>query len=356
MYLVNRCLHDNLNNCNFVKTVLMLCVIIGHCCGFWTDAWFPVIKPSYSNEFLGNFANWLGSFHISCFTLVSGYIYYYVKNERAGGYSLKEVIINKTRRLIFPYIFVCLFWVIPINNFFFHYSILDIVYNFILGESAEQLWFLLMLFNVFILFFFLNPIFEWSGFVAFVILLFLYIVGDSLSRISSLNIFQIFSSFKFLLFFASGYYIRKNSTLLFYRGKINLSNVWLIVIYILVNYILSILSYDGYMNNSFFMKILCKLFFVLVNVNNAVIAFVILLFLADKISWQSKFFTVLHTNNFNMYLFHQQIVYIMLYFFNGLLLPEMHALINFLVSSSLSLLLSSVIRKNRMLRLCLGEK
>ena len=334
----------------------MLCVIVGHCCGFWTNAWFPVIKPYVSNDFLGFFANWLGSFHISCFTLVSGYIYYYVKHERNGNYSLRILIKKKIRRLIFPYIFVSLFWVIPINNIFFQYTVLDILNNFILGGGAEQLWFLLMLFNVFVFFNLLSFLFKKNGHLGFVILFVLYIVGDSLSRKSFLNVFQIFTSFKYLIFFSSGYYIRKFSMLIFSKKMISLNNAWFIMIFLIVNNVLSTFSYNMVLYDSFFIKILCKLISMLVHVNKAILAFAILLFISERINWHSRFFGILKDNNFNMYLFHQQIVYVMLYLFNGFFSPEMHALINFIVSSSFSLLLSIVVRKNGILRFCLGEK
>lgn len=356
MGIDDKCLSDNMHNCDFVKTLLMLCVVVGHCCGFWTNAWFPVIKPTYSNAFLGIFANWLGSFHVACFTLVSGYIFYYVKNERKGKYSLRITIVKKIRRLLFPYVFVCLFWVIPINNIFFNYSVLDILQNFILGCGAEQLWFLLMLFNVFILFNLFSPLFRLNGFIVFAFLFILYIVGDSLSRKSIINVFQIFTSLKYLVFFTTGYYMRKHFKLLLGRNLINLSNGWLILLLFLVNYVLSVYLCDSGLFDCVFYRIVSKLIGVAVNVNKAILAFAILLYIADRTSWQSKCFSVLKSNNFNMYLFHQQIVYVMLYLFNGLFIPEIHALFNFLVSFSLSLLLSIVIRKNRVLRICLGEK
>lgn len=33
---------SKLNNCTFVKTVLMLLVILYHACAFWNGEWFPV--------------------------------------------------------------------------------------------------------------------------------------------------------------------------------------------------------------------------------------------------------------------------------------------------------------------------
>lgn len=63
-----------LDNCNFVKTILMLLVIFGHACAFWTGGWFTEI-PTTQSKGLNFICTWIGSFHIYAFVLVSGYIF-----------------------------------------------------------------------------------------------------------------------------------------------------------------------------------------------------------------------------------------------------------------------------------------
>lgn len=63
-----------LENVGFVKTVLMLTIILGHSCNFWRGDWFtknPAIE-CYGLRFLSLYVN---SFHIYAFTLVSGYLF-----------------------------------------------------------------------------------------------------------------------------------------------------------------------------------------------------------------------------------------------------------------------------------------
>ena len=75
--------HNNseLENCTFIKTVLLLLVILYHACVFWTGEWFPAIIMKFEADALGVFSSWLNSFHVYDFTLVSGYIFSFLKWE-----------------------------------------------------------------------------------------------------------------------------------------------------------------------------------------------------------------------------------------------------------------------------------
>lgn len=75
---------NTLENCKFVKTVLMLSVLIYHCVIHWRcgSNWRGI--PKIKSEVLSIFTDWLGSFHIYAFTLVSGYIFAY-KIWKLGG-------------------------------------------------------------------------------------------------------------------------------------------------------------------------------------------------------------------------------------------------------------------------------
>lgn len=64
-----------LKNCSFVKTVLMLLVILGHAAHFWTGDWFTVQTAVYPSLGLELLSDWVNSFHIYAFALVSGYIF-----------------------------------------------------------------------------------------------------------------------------------------------------------------------------------------------------------------------------------------------------------------------------------------
>lgn len=63
-----------LDHCKFVKTILMVLVIIGHACAFWTGNWFSE-KPIFRSDSLSMLNSWFNHFHVFAFALVSGYIF-----------------------------------------------------------------------------------------------------------------------------------------------------------------------------------------------------------------------------------------------------------------------------------------
>ena len=148
-----------LNNCNFVKGVLMVLVVFYHCIVFWHGDWFTN-NPSRSSVLLFYLSQWLNSFHIYAFTLVSGYLFYYLKYEQKKYQKFLPFVVNKAKRLLIPYVFIAVIWVIPIQSLFFDYSMLDLFNKYVLAKSPSQLWFLFMLFNVFVIFWFLSDFFE----------------------------------------------------------------------------------------------------------------------------------------------------------------------------------------------------
>lgn len=150
---------NELSNCTFVKTILMVFVVLYHSLLFWGNNWFTAIQPLTEAKPLYYLALFLNSFHIFGFTLVSGYLFYYSKFEKQSrSYQYyRKFIVNKALRLLIPYLFVSLVWAIPISVFFFKYGWKEIFVNFGLGVSPSQLWFLLMLFFVFMFFFPISP-------------------------------------------------------------------------------------------------------------------------------------------------------------------------------------------------------
>ena len=155
-----RDLNYDLLLCSFSKVVLLLLVVICHSGSFWCGDWFSVIQPVDDNTFLSYLSKWLGTFHIFGFALISGYIYYYIRYEKLSYEYFSVFLKNKTQRLLVPYAFVCLFWVIPISYLFYHYPGNVIISKFLLGKGPSQLWFLLMLLWTFVFSYYLSDFYR----------------------------------------------------------------------------------------------------------------------------------------------------------------------------------------------------
>lgn len=189
-----------LNNCNFIRASLLLLVIIYHSAMYWHGDWFLSSKDN-TIPFFYYLTEWLNSFHIYALTLVSGFVYAYIKIDKKGYPSFKSLLRSKISRLIVPYVIVALIWVIPNEVYFNGLNFSSIIDYFLLGQRPTQLWFLLMLFGVFVFSYPLTNLFIEKNWLCFLSIIFLFCVG-TLAPIN--NYFQIKTIFQYMLFFWVG--------------------------------------------------------------------------------------------------------------------------------------------------------
>lgn len=335
-----------LNNTRFTKTVLMILVILCHAADFWTGNWFTK-NPIIQNNTIGIMAEIIGSFHIYCFVLVSGYVFYYKYSN--GEYSKYGVFIKtKIKRLIIPYIFASIIWVIPIACFFFKYNKIQIFRNFVLAEAPNQLWFLWMLFGVFAIYWPLSNFFQYKNILGVILVISFFglgTIGDYLFP----NVFQIWTAFKYILFFWTGTKIRQYENEYMYRYGILAFAVF--VFFFIVRQIL-LLKFDGILYSITNIGL-----GLLINVFGAIGAFVTLQIISERVKWKdNSIFTLLASKTMPMYLFHQQIIYFIIFYLNGRLNPWIHVGISFLVSTVLSLMISIILGHFRITSMLIGDK
>lgn len=323
-----------IENCNFAKAILMMVVVFYHSINFWNGNWFNVVPMYRESYILPILAKWLNTFHIYCFTFISGYIYYYIKKEKNKYADFKIFLTKKIYRLIIPYCSTALLWVIPITQIFYKYSVKEIIYKYILATSPSQLWFLLMLFWVFVFFWKVSD--YNSDKVVLIFSLSCYLVGTIFAFLLP-NFFCIFTGLQYVLYFSLGYLYRKH----YY--KINIKRIG--IISVVFNIILFILSQK--INNKWLAYIVIQL----AHISGAVGFYGILQIIADKFDWRRlRVVNIFMKYSMTIYLFHQQIIYFVIYFLNGRILPEINALINFIIAIILSIFVSILLSKNRITR------
>lgn len=199
-----------LSNCGFVKTILMLLVILGHSCIFWTGIWFTK-DPIIDCMGLSIIASWLNSFHIYTFALVSGYIFAFKVLSGEGGYNHYGLFLrSKAKRLLIPYVFVMLIWAAPISAYYLRLDAVELFRNYILCINPSQLWFLWMLFGVFAIVWPMRKVMIEKPIVGWMISLVLYGVGLVGGRIVP-NVFCIWTACQYIVFFFLGMRIRVKS-------------------------------------------------------------------------------------------------------------------------------------------------
>lgn len=336
---------SELDNCNFCKAILMLSVVLYHVVLPWAGwGWHGLFYDDA--PVLRLLAIWLNTFHIYGFALISGYIFSYLRIERNRYENYGEFLKIKAKRLLIPYIMVSILWVVPSSSVFIHYDWEDILRCFVLGVEPGQLWFLLMLFGVFAIFYPLTDFFHKNTLYGGLLVFLLYVVGTVGNKIIA-NYFQIWSVCRYLLFFWIGFKLRQFGT-----SKIRRIPAYVYVIVdILLFAFVSLIP-----KNNLILNALASALTMVLYVVGAIMAFVVLQSLADRIDWKNKKeLKPLLRYSMPIYLVHQQLTYPISFLMEGMINPYLQVLINFILVVAVSAIISSVLCKFNITRRIIGE-
>jgi len=316
---------QELNNCSFIKAILMIIVVLYHSIAFWLPGgWFNQ-KPVEKSEILGLIAMWLNSFHIYAFTFVSGYIFFAMKYEYGKYQKYFDFISNKAKRLLIPYCFVSIVWVIPMYIIYFgrdNNIFKDIVKKYIFMESPSQLWFLIMLFGLFIIYYPVADLMNRDVKKGIVFSMVMYALGIICNHFLP-NFFQIWTVFRFMIFFYMGVTVRKCGMGVFMKVPIYIYVLCDLMLFICYELILS--------KEGIFWKLTVLTIRFLLNIIGALGGFVILQKLAKRIKY-TALLNFCSKHSMTIYLFHQQLIYITLTMGNGYVNNYCLAMINFMFS------------------------
>lgn len=197
-------------NIVLLNLMAIILVILGHSGCIYAGKWdYNVV---YKNSIIIKYlTNYIYSFHMPLFVFISGYLYSYGKaNDKYK--SLKELFCKKFKRLIMPYLFIGIFFMLPIQMIFHMDNISSsyfkrVLNEIILANKPRHLWFILMLFNLFIIFYLIENYLNRNKIISNLLILFVI----SILSVKIPNIYQVSQSVQYLLFFYIGY--------IFYRYK-----------------------------------------------------------------------------------------------------------------------------------------
>lgn len=337
---------SELRNCSQIRVVLMLLVVLYHSMAIFIRGGWGPYQPSQDAPVLGYIAEWLNSFHVYGFTLISGYVFYYIKYERGAYQEYLAFLHNKSKRLLVPYVFVASVWVVPVYAYF--YGTDDILDKFVLGKSPSQLWFLLMLFWVSAIFWLLSDAVDEKPTLTGAIMLVCYCFSMFIPGYFCLNI-----GVRNLVFFYIGFVIRKSDIVraIIYRMP---SMLYLIVdagLFLCTEYLKD------------FEDILFKAcnmgLGVLLHMIGAVGAFVICQRLLARYCGNGKESRVLEffsQHNMEVYLVHQQIIYFTIGCFNGHVMPVALVTFNFMAALIGSSVFAILMSKTKVTKFLIGSK
>lgn len=326
-----------------MKTSMMIVIVLYHSCVFFSGKWFTVVEPIYNANYLYKIAKWFNTFHIQTFTMASGFLFYYLKKEKNRYTEPKVDIIKRAKRLLIPYLFTCILWVIPIGVYFFKYGIKDVLIKYVLMTAPSQLWYLIMLFGVFVFFEFFSDKIKINTVYLFFIYLLTTMIGNILSYLN-INYFQISIVIKYILYFYLGGYIYT------YKEKITQKQV--IKLTLLSIIFCFLIFYINKLNIPYITSIIEPI----LSVSEISVIYWICTWLINqnKINTNNKLYKLLEENSFGIYLFHQQIIYFTIVLLNGVVHPIIQVLLSFVISLNISLLMSYMLKKNKYTKFVFG--
>ena len=181
---------------------------------------------------------------------------------------------------------------------FYKYSITDVVRKFVFGTSPSQLWFLLMLIDVFLIFWLLSDFMSRNHIWGAVVTIAFYGLGIVGSKYIP-NVFMIWTACSYIPLFWFGFKLRECGTNWIRKVP---PLLWLIidVILFLINQFIS--SQSGML-----FKIMSLGSSFVLHIVGAIMVFIVLQWLADRIKWDNKYFNFFSKRSMAVYLFHQQV-------------------------------------------------
>lgn len=239
-------------------------------------------------------------------------------------------------------------WVIPNEILFKGYDTTTIFHSFVLGEAPNQLWFLLMLFGVFILFWPARKLAINKPFLTVIYVFILYVCGLIGSNYIH-NVFQIWTACQYVLFFYLGfiYYKWRDK----FIGKVS-PLIWLFID------ILLFVTYEFMQSSSTILSMTHLLNGIVLRIVGCVMAVEVINYLLPCVISNDGIFSNISNRSMGIFLFHQQVIYYSIYIFCYKFgwAPVPCILLNFIASVTVAYLITKLLMKIKFTRLMIGEK
>ena len=340
-----------LSNIALYKCMMLFCVILGHCCIIFTGKNWGGVQAD-SLPYLGAVTDWLGTFHTYAFVFASGYLFSYGRYAQGKYRSVSKDVWQRIQRLLIPYAVIALLWAGPTDILLLGRGVVETVKNYALVLSAAQLWFLVMLFNVWLLFYctsdWLMKLPAWLGMVGFVGLRLLCVGLEK--RGLPIGAFGISNAMRYALLFYLGMLTERKSLCsinrnkrLWYAGALLLMEA---VVYGAYQYYTAVPACNAYFK---------ELLFTAANVNGVFLSwFFINCLPCERLSGR-KWFTNISQCSMGVYLLHQQLLYMSMRLLNVTWLhPVVFVMLNCILAVGIPTVMVCFIRKTKLGRLAIG--
>lgn len=293
---------ERLKELDILKTLGILLVVLGHVTMVYTSR--DIINMGVFLPSMEVITDYIYMFHMPAFVASSGAIYYFGKREKGKYNDYFSFVKNKVARLFIPYFFFLFLMLLPIRVYL---GIEENLWSFfmkffVLLIGPHHLWYIVMIFNVYIIFdFFEDKIYNKKFLVMIVVFLLFNYVGGYIP-----NVFQLGNTFKYILYFYLGYSFQR------YKNRIKHPQRSLLFVFFL--FVLTLIFFffihsDLSKHNSVFLYLL--------QIVGAITGVIMLYYLSELFSnlrvSNLSFIRKIGKDSFGIYLFHQGIIYVFVF-------------------------------------------
>lgn len=271
-----------------LRVLAILFVVFGHSIIIYDPVWTTYSTP-YHSTFLVALKHFINLFQMELFFSLSGFLFFYTAQK---GFQFNTLLKKKFVRLIIPFLFIGLFYLIPMRFIadyppYENLSFLRIVYSVLSFNDCGHLWFLPTLFGIFIVAAILTYKNKLRVEYMLCIIAILYILSPYFESMI------LRATSKYLLFFFLGYFINKYKTFLLNHQRRFIYSGLAIIGFFLISYILV------WHNQSR----------IIISLTSTIIIITLYYFTPHKtnrcISWLDK-------NCYGIYLFHTPLMYVVM--------------------------------------------
>lgn len=317
-----------------LRAIAILVVVLGHSIIIFDYNWSSAYGYSHicKSEFFSGLKQIINMFQMELFFSISGFCLFYSRRKSISFLAFTK---GKITRLLIPFIFTALMWLIPIRLAVDYPKYTDlhlfhILYRIMTLQDAGHLWFLPVLFSIFILSYPLLLLDRINRYLPIIVALLLF------------SIYPVFRNpllrhtFHYLFFFLLGYLINS-------LGVFNVSRTLKAFIFVgfIVTSVIGFYIIPETMGNKWYAMAM------------SVLIVIILYIFINHIPF-NRVWSEIDRNSFGIYLFHSPILYIGMTYLT-FLPPIIFVIVQFCFSIVISWFIVEILRRTR-LRFFIGEK
>lgn len=304
----------------------ILLVVLGHVTNMYTP--YGLVQPLVSSAAVQFISNFVYLFHMPLFVFVSGCVYAYQSEVQNSNQTFIGLLKKKSIRLLIPYLFFGVMMIVLMNVCGFRNDIFDYTLNgIILSKDSRHLWFVLMLFEVFMIFYVMNKCVDKLKLPKWSMLLISFVFYMLAKHFP--YVFQISNAFRYLFWFTFGF--------VFFIYKLAIRNI-------IVNYVIV----GSFLLSCAFVKFGCSGNIPFMSTIAAIGG--IMLFYTISCDFRGitkyKIYQLISKNSFGIYLYHVFFIYLMFFYLANISIsPYLLISIVFVVSLALSIAMTELTRK-----------